>query len=219
MKKTIQITMPESWSEISLKQYLDLVKELDNYKDDDEAQTAVLLYKLCGIEPAMVDGMSKATYEKLKYDLQSFMNVIELPLQRIIKVGGVEFGFEPNLSEISYGAYADISKFPTIQIDDNWAKIMSILYRPIVSKKGETYLIEPYNGETDFTKWLNVGMDIHFGSLFFFVRLSTDLLNYTLNSTMEMEMPDNYKSILVKNGVLMQQLLNSLMETSHKLIK
>jgi hypothetical protein len=219
MKKTIEIIMPESWAEITLKQYLELAKELENYKDDTEAQTAVLLYKLCGLEPAMVDGISKSTYEALKYDLQMFMNIIELPLQRIIKVGGVEYGIEPNLSQISYGAYADISKYPTIQIDENWAKVMSILYRPIASKKGETYLIEPYDGNVDYTKWLNVGMDIHFGCLFFFVRLSTDLLSYTLNSTMEMEMPDNYKSILVKNGALMQRLLNSLTETSHKLIK
>ena len=211
--------MPESWADITLRQYLDLSKELENYKDDEEAQTAILLYKLCGIEPGLLNNISKESYNVLKNDLAKFMNITEMPLQRKINVNGIEYGFEPNLSKIAYGAYADISKYDTIQIDDNWAKIMSILYRPIDKTNTQYYSLKAYDGKIDDELFLNVPMDIHFGSLFFFVNLSMDLLASTLSYSMETEEEVRlpiFNTILAKNGSLMQLLLNSRMGTLPK---
>jgi hypothetical protein len=211
--------MPESWADISLRQYLDLSKELDNYIDDEEAQTAILLYKLCGIEPAVLNNISKESYNVLKNDLSKFMNITETPLQRIIKINGIDYGFEPNLSKISYGAYSDISRYDTIQIDDNWAKIMSILYRPIIKTNTGNYSIKAYDGIIDDEMFLNVGMDIHFGSLFFFVNLLMDLqasiLNYSMEKVKEDLLPI-YNIISPKNGGLTQLLSNLQMETFQK---
>jgi hypothetical protein len=219
MKHSIEITMPESWADISLRQYLDLSKELDNYIDDEEAQTAILLYKLCGIEPAVLNNISKESYNVLKNDLSKFMNITETPLQRIIKINGIDYGFEPNLSKISYGAYSDISRYDTIQIDDNWAKIMSILYRPIIKTNTGNYSIKAYDGIIDDEMFLNVGMDIHFGSLFFFVNLLMDLqasiLNYSMETVKE-DLPTIYNIISPKNGGLTQLLSNLQMETFQK---
>lgn len=219
MKHSIEITMPESWADISLRQYLDLSKELDNYIDDEEAQTAILLYKLCGIEPALLNNISKESYNVLKNDLSKFMNIQEMPLQRIIKINGIDYGFEPNLSKISYGAYSDISKYDTIQIDDNWAKIMSILYRPIIKTNTGNYSIKAYDGIIDDEMFLNVGMDIHFGSLFFFVilliNLQASILNYSMETVKE-DLPAIYNIISQKNGGLTQLLSNLQMETFQK---
>jgi len=219
MKKTIEITMPESWADITLRQYLDLSKELENYVDDEEAQTAILLYKLCGIDTSVLKNISKQSYNVLKNDLAKFMNITEMELQRKIFVNGIEYGFEPNLSKIAYGAYADISKYDTIQIDDNWAKIMSILYRPIERTNRDTYSIRGYEGKIDDELFLNVGMDVHFGCLFFFVNSLTDLLSSTLNYSMEMAKAEEhpiFNTILAKNGSLMQLLLNLPMGTLRK---
>ena len=212
MKTNITITMPESWADIKLKDFLKLQSELESYKDDEEATTAVMLYHLCGIEPTILTSISKQSYNGLKAELNKFLSNSEMPLQRIISINGKEYGFEPNLSRISYGAYADISKYDTIQIDHNWAKIMSILYRPVTKHKGELYNIEAYEGNIDDSMFLDVTMDIHFGALFFFVHLSTDLLNSTLNSTILMEKFPNLHTILAKSGNLMLQSLNSPME-------
>ena len=89
---------------------------------------------------------------------------------------------------------------------------MNILYRPIVKKQGELYTIKPYVPNDDDSKWLSVGMDIHFGALFFFVHLSIDLLSSTLKSTMAMDLPPNIKSILARSGNHIPQYLNSPME-------
>jgi hypothetical protein len=206
MKKEIEIIMPEGWHDITLKQYLALQTDLKNYEDDEEAQIALMLYHLCGIDAKMLQSLSQASFNRLKIELNTFMQPTEIPLKRIIEIDGIEYGFEPNLSKIAYGAYADISKYDTIQIDNNWAKIMSILYRPIVNKGGaETYTIKPYDGVIDEKKFLSVPMDIQFSTLFFFVRLSKDLLNSILNSTIATEMSPHFKSILEESGKLIQQ--------------
>lgn len=207
--KEINLTIPTDYSTISLKKYLALQKDLDNYRDDDEAIGALILWHLCGLSPEYLKGISIQDYNNIREELEGFINKTELPLQRIIQIDGVEYGFEPNLSQMSYGAYADITKFDKIELDDNWAKIMSILYRPVIKRNGDTYQIKPYNpSETNPAIWQEIGMDVHFGALFFFVRLSIDLLNSTLNSLTVMEAPHNIKSILARSGQLIQQSMN-----------
>jgi hypothetical protein len=107
---------------------------------------------------------------------------------------------------MAYGAYVDITKYETIEINKQWAEIMSILYRPVTSKKGKLYDIKPYDGEIDAEKFLNVGMDVHFGAIFFFKTLLKDLLNFTLKySAKEMEtLSPNIRKILERSGNLIQ---------------
>jgi hypothetical protein len=69
------------------------------------------------------------------------------------------------------------------------------------------YTIKTYDGELKEDMFLQVGMDVHLGTLFFFVNLLMDLLKGILNSTMEMELPHNIKSILERSGQLIPHLL------------
>jgi hypothetical protein len=218
MKKTITITTPDSWKDISLKQYLALHLDMENYKDDIDAQDAFVLNHLCNLTAEEIQALPIDTYNKIKERLYGFMHKVDLPLQKFIKIGDVEYGFEPNLSKMTYGAYADITKYETLTIDKNWAKIMSILYRPIENKKkNQMYTIKPYDGTIDETKWLEVSMDVHFGCLFFFVNLLMDLLNFTLSSmTTTQDIPVKLKQALAKSGKVMQQSLNLQMEILKK---
>lgn len=208
MVKEITLSIPTDWSGVTLKKYLTLQKDLNNYADNEEAQTALMLSHLCGLDAEYLNSLGIEDYNTIKNALEGFVNETELPLQKIIKLNGIEYGFEPNLSQISYGAYVDISKFGELTINEKWASIMSILYRPVVSKKGDMYAIESYKGEIDDTIWLGVTMDIQFGALFFFVNLLTDLLNAILKSLKVEELPHNIKSILGKSGEITKRLLN-----------
>jgi len=219
MIKEIEIIVPTSYSDISLKKWLDLQKEMKNYEGDTEAVTALILYHLCGLQLEYIKGLSMDGYSQIKNELASFMQNVELPLQRFITIDGVEYGFEPNLSKMAYGAYADISKFNTIAIDDNWAKIMNILYRPVTKKHGEMYSIKPYTGDEYWEKFLSVPMDVHFGALFFLSNLQISLLNSILKSSMEEEALRNIRSTLVRSGETIRQLLNWQKEMYSDLIK
>jgi hypothetical protein len=219
MIKEIEIIVPTSYSDISLKKWLDLQKEMKNYEGDTEAVTALILYHLCGLQLEYIKGLSMDGYSQIKNELASFMQNVELPLQRFITIDGVEYGFEPNLSKMAYGAYADISKFNTIAIDDNWAKIMNILYRPVTKKHGEMYSIKPYTGDEYWEKFLSVPMDVHFGALFFLSNLQISLLNSILKSSMEEEALRSIRSTLVRSGETIRQLLNWQKEMYSDLIK
>lgn len=222
MKKQIELKVPTSYADISLDKWLGLQKEIKNYEGDDEAVGALMLYHLCGLDPIYLKGISASDYNVIKNELATFIQNVELPLQRFVTIDGVEYGFEPNLSKMAYGAYADISKFGSIGIDENWAKIMNILYRPVTKKHNEMYSIQSYTGDDKYEKWLNVPMDVHFGALFFLLNLQINLLNSILKSSTEMEVPHNIKQILVRSGAHMQQLLNwqkAISSDSTKLLK
>ena len=206
MKKQIEIVVPNNWSAIPLRKYIQLSKDLKNFEDDEEAQTAALFFHLCELEPNILPKIDAETYLTIKDDLYSFLSDNQLPLQQTIVVNGVEYGFYPNLSKIEYGAYVDISKYNEMELDEKWAEVMSILYRPITKKVGKLYEVEPYSGKIDREMWLGVTMDVHFGAWFFFINLSKELLKGILNSTKEEGFPPNIKSILERSGEIIQGL-------------
>lgn len=211
MKKQIEITVPNDFSAVTLKQYVQLQKDLDNNEGDTEAQDAFLVYNLTGMTPDMVKELDSDIISKIRVDLTKLLQKTDYELQRTITIDDVEYGFEPNLSKMPYGAYLDISKFENIQLNEVWPTILSILYRPVKKKKGALYEIEPYEGVEpwDEDKWWNVGMDFHFGCFFFFIRLYKDLVKGTLNSLKnQTEISPNIKSILEESGEAIQQLSN-----------
>lgn len=219
MVKEIEISIPQSYADISLKRWLALQKEIDNYKDDQDAVNALILYHLCGIDIKWVSGLDINAYDSIISDLNNFLNDTDLPLQKFVTIDGVEYGFEPNLSQMSYGSFVDITKFDNFTIDKNWSKIMNILYRPVIDKKGDTYQTKPYVPDDNHEKWLGVNMDVHFGALFFFVHLSIDLFNSTLKSMKGMELPPNINSILEKSGKLIHRYMSWQKETSQNSVK
>lgn len=215
MKQQLTITVPNNYSAIPLRKYLQMQRDLKVYEDDEEAKLATLFYHLCNVEPGILSKIDTATFTKIKNQLLSFVSQEEFDLIPFVTINGVEYGFEPNLSNIAYGAYVDISKYEKLIIDENWEKIMAILYRPVSKKVGKLYEIEPYTGNEPSHHWGEVNMDVHFGALFFFINLSKVLLRNILKSlTQKEEIPANIKSILVKSGDVINRLSHSQRETS-----
>jgi len=215
MKKEIKITVPKNYSAISLSKYIQIENDMEQYKDDEQAQNAFLLYNLCGITPKIANSLDSETLNKINKDLSLFLNKTDFELQRFVTINGVKYGFEPNLSKMAYGAYLDISKSQSLLIDRNWKNIMSILYRPVIKERGALYSIEPYKGFDDeqANQWLDVSMDIHFGCFFFFNRILKELTKDTLKSLREQALEDpevnqHTKKILVESGELINRLLS-----------
>ena len=68
-------------------------------------------------------------------------------LKRLISVNGMEYGFHPNLDDITLGEYADIETYIKAGIEKHLTELMAILYRPIKEKKNDIYIIEAYDGD------------------------------------------------------------------------
>ena len=203
MKREIEIKVPNDWSAVTLREYIRLSNDLQNYEGDDEAITATLFHHLAKFDVRMLKDLDVETYTAIKEKLYSFLQNTNYPIQREIDIDGIKYGFEPNLSQMAYGAYVDISKYDKLEINDKWAEVMSILYRPIIKRYGKLYDIIPYEGLIDSELFLDVTMDVHFGCLFFFVNLSKDLWHSTLSSLMQTSpelVPHKLKSILERSG-------------------
>ena len=130
--KELELKVPTSYGDISLKKWLNLQKDLEAYKEDEQAVVAVMFLHLCGLDPKYLKSISVDDYVLIKNELEAFIGITDLPLQRIIKIDDVEYGFEPNLSKMAYGAYADATKYKEFSINDDWAHIMSILYLSLI---------------------------------------------------------------------------------------
>jgi hypothetical protein len=220
MKKEIKINVPNSYKAISLRKFLELKADLKTYEDIPEAQHAAMFYHLCNLTPEIVNKIDTKTYIDIRDQLYSFINRQDFELQRFVTINGVEYAFEPNLSEMEYGAYLDIGKIGALDINENWVKVMAILYRPVEKKMGKLYSIKSYTGKEEWEHWLDVDMEVHFGCLFFFINLSPILLNSTLNSLTENpEMPASIRQTLLKSGEAIQQYMSWQEETFSNMTK
>lgn len=223
MKQEIKVVVPKDWSGVTLRQYLALKKDMETYKDEPEAIIACLFHHLCNFPPQYLAQMDIDTYVAIKKDITQFLNNTKYPLKRFITIDGVEYGFEPNLSQMAYGAYVDISKYETLEINDKWSEIMSILYRPVIKKSGALYDIKTYDADINGDKFLDITMDAHWGAVFFFKDLLKDLQNSILKSLTvefpEMDLHPRLKRILQESGEAIHQSYNWPVEISQKLMK
>jgi hypothetical protein len=209
MKKELTIEVPKNYSAVSLKKYLEFRDAIEAYKDEPEAVDAFAFNLLCDVPVNYIYQIDSDTISKMRADLASFLNNTDYELQKFIKIGEVEYGFEPNLSQMTYGAYLDCIKYDTITIDKNWSKIMNILYRPVKKKVGTSYEIEPYSPTFDDAKFLDVKMDVHFGALFFLLDLLRTLSHSILKSMKgQTEIFHQLNTILEKNGNRIPQSTN-----------
>lgn len=99
-------------------------------------------------------------------------------LVRKFKYDGVEYGFIPNLDNISTGEYIDLNSY--LKEGTELHRIAAILYRPITHSKGDMYRIEEYSGTE---KYMDIMREVDFrvviSAMFFFSILGKSLLSHS----------------------------------------
>ena len=95
-------------------------------------------------------------------------------------MNGVDYGFIPDLENMSFGEYVDLDTF--IGDNDNLHRAMNVLYRPIDLKQGQRYTLKEYNQDTNEDA-KNYPLDAVFGAIVFFYNLGKDLSTVILNSS------------------------------------
>ena len=178
----VDIIIPEGLFDITLEQYQKFLQ----VNSEDElflAQKCVEIF--CNVPLIIV---SKMSYKDVKNYAARIMSFFEdkPQLRKIHTMGDVEYGFIPNLEEISLGEYVDIDE----SIND-WEKMhttMAVLYRPIKSRRKDKYNIEEYEGTSDSEhRMKGLTMDVVLGALFFFYHLGIELSIALTPSLMELE--------------------------------
>lgn len=142
MKKTFEITIPTDWSEISINRFMQYNKAVSELEDNH--QTIVkTISTLCDIDEAVVEVMKLTDLQKVQDSLQKLISKpINKEIINKISIEGKMYGFHPKIDEITMGEFVDIETYAK---DNDMAKMMSVLYRPITGTQGNRYDIEPYD--------------------------------------------------------------------------
>jgi hypothetical protein len=179
----VELIVPNNLNEVTLGQYQEYIK----LKDLSETELSLKMIEIfCNLKSEQVRYL-KATDVRTVVTIISEMFDSKPSLVNTFKIDGVEYGFIPNLDEMSFGEYIDLDTF--IGDWDNIEKAMGVLYRPVEMRKGNRYHIKEYEaGETEHLKAMP--LDAVLGSILFFYRLGNDLCRIMMNSLEGKEMED-----------------------------
>ncbi len=170
------INVPTELNEITLKQYQKFLKVQNSSKDNNFIQSKMIEI-FCRVKPQDALNIKLSDADRIA-TLISNMFEEKPDLVKSFYLGGVEYGFVPDLDEITLGEYIDLDTY--MGDWDNIHTAMNVLYRPIKQKLGDKYLIEDYNVETKDIL-LQMPMDAVFGSIIFFYHLGIDLSKTMMN--------------------------------------
>jgi len=174
----VKISIPTTLSEVKLSQYQKFVKiATENEEGTFLNQKMVQIF--CNIDLFMV---AKMKQQDLNYAVTKISDLFKKIPELVTKftLNGTEFGFIPNLNDMSSGEYMDLDGYITDWEDSH--KSMAVLYRPIKQRLGNKYLIEDYEGSDKFAEqMLDAPMNVVLSSKVFFWTLGRELLKSTMD--------------------------------------
>jgi hypothetical protein len=204
----LKLKIPTCLSEITLKQYKAFLKVQETEKNN-KIYNAKVINIFCKVK------MEDVMLLKLN-DVTEITNIIyklfdqKPSLVSKFKLNGVEYGFIPQLDDISFGEYIDLDTY--IGDWDNIDRAMNVLYRPILVKLKEKYSIDKYVIE-NHKNLEDMPMNAVLSSIFFLlnlgIELSTIMMSFLdLNKEIDKDLINSLN--LDKNGGGISQYTHSL---------
>ena len=175
----VNLRIPTSLNEITLGQYQEFVKLEQTLKDSTEVSIQLKMIEIfCSVPEAVVRSM-KATDIAEICEIINTMFDTDNQLISKFTLKGVDYGFIPELDNMSFGEYMDLDTF--IGDNDNLHRALNVLFRPIKLNKGSRYIIEDYEpNDSEVAK--DFPLDVVLGAIVFFYTLGKDLSTVMLNS-------------------------------------
>ena len=210
----IEINVPTNLNEITLEQYQKFLKIAEN-NPEGNFLNAKMIEIFCGI-PLSDSYKLKMSSVTAIIDILSELLASKPDHVERFEMNGVEYGFIPDLDDMSLGEYIDLDNNAS-----KWEQMhlaMNVLYRPIKTSKIGKYNIEDYDvNNPEVMKDMPLGAAI--GSLFFFYNLGIELSRHTiLYSNNQAEMVAIQKQLNSEaNGDGINQFMHSLTDVLNDL--
>lgn len=219
----LELTIPTDLSEITLQQYQKFVK-VKEATTDNEMMAEKMIQIFCDIELKEIINIKFSEVQKLVAHFNKLFS--ETPkFKPTFKIKDMEFGFIPDLQNISFGEYVDLEE--NLKSWDTYHKAMAVMYRPILIKRKDGHEIMEYTGTAEFSDLMKFApLDVVLSSSVFFWNLGSELLTATIHY-LEQEIARNPKVLetLAKqhnfknNGDGIKAFMHSLREMSANLTK
>ena len=195
----VQINVPDSLKDITLDQY----QKFEKLNTEENKNSSFLLQKMieifCKLNLKDVSNIKYNSVQEITKHLNKVFDV-KTNLVPTFKLGNINFGFIPDLDNISLGEYIDLDTY--LSDWPNMHKAMNVLYRPITLQNKNRYNIQDYkeNDHSDLLK--DMPLNIALGSLVFFWNLNNELLEITLNYLNQetSKMSTEQRQVLEENG-------------------
>ena len=216
----IDLKVPNSLEDITVGQYQEFVKVQKNTNDlEFLAQKMISIF--CEIPLTEV---LKIKYSSVVELADHFTKIFkeESPLKTRFTFNGIDFGFIPNLEEVSFGEYIDLEQH--LQNWENYHQALAVLYRPVKSTIGTKYSIRDYTIDENHQELMkHIPVSIALGATLFFCRLGRELSVLTLDSLAK-EQKVTKKTLALeqssgRNGHGINQYTQLLKETSRNLMR
>ena len=204
----MKIKIPTSLSDIRLEQFVLFNKLMKESQDENFIQLAMVTV-FCDISVEDAKNIVAKDFTEIVADITKVLSEQPRFIQRFIHEGK-EYGFIPNLDEITAGEYIDLESF--LRDEDSYNKAMSVFYRPILNKRKDLYNIEEYKGS--HTEFNTLNLEIVLGSMLFFWNLSNELLIAMKGYLAQPKNKILLEAALAQNGVGINQFLQSLTDVS-----
>lgn len=206
----LDLIIPDSLAEITLKQYQKYLRFEKEAKDNDNFLRFKMLEIFCNLSPDLV---RKIPLDQTDNILSEIKKIFEQKPQLVqsFTLGGVDYGFIPQLDDITFGEYIDLDS--NIGDWDNMHVAMNVLYRPVKDRIGDKYTLQEYAPDQE-AKLDEIPMDVVFGSIFFFYNLGIEL-SQAMMTYLEMGKEGlglTQQQILAENGAGIRASMHSLKE-------
>lgn len=174
----VKITIPESYADITVGMYKRIMKHWRSEVSGKEAIKRVLK-DLCNTTEDIVDRMYIDDFQAIVRDLTWLFaepKLSDFSLHQFFMMEGVEYGFIPNMQNLTVGEFADLETYLEGGMFENLQEVLAVLYRPVTKKKAKLYEIESYEPSQIKTDAMSeCPMDVAIGAVVFFYRIETQL--------------------------------------------
>lgn len=206
----IEVKVPENLSEITLGQYQKYLKIQDG--DNDEMMIAQKMIEIfCNVELKYVTKMRWKDVQEITLTLSNMFDE-DSKFTKMFTLDQVQYGFIPNLDEITFGEFVDLDTYlgDWQQMD----KAMSVLFRPVDINVRGRYNIKEYDGTlNDHIK--DMPLSVALGAVFFLLNLGKELSQVMMDYLDKGVLKDHLqvKEGLMQNGIGIHQFTQQLKET------
>jgi len=166
----VSINIPTSLNDITLNQYQQWLKIADKKEIDNFLQQK-LIEIFCNIPLKTVTAIKATDADVIVNDILKLFKE-ESPFKDRFTLNGVEYGFIPDLNNMTLGEYVDLDNLLS-----EWEQMhiaMNVLFRPITFKKKNKYLIQEYEAKEN-ANMKEMPLDVVFGAMTFFLTLNEEL--------------------------------------------
>ncbi len=206
----IEVKVPENLSEITLGQYQKYLEIQEG--DNDEMFIAQKMIEIfCNIELKYVTKMRWKDVQEITLTLSNMFDE-DSKFTKMFTLDKVQYGFIPNLDEITFGEFVDLDTYlgDWQQMD----KAMSVLFRPVDINVRGRYNIKEYDGSMN-EHLKEMPLSVALGAVFFLLNLGKELSQVMMDYLDKGILKDHIqvKEGLMQNGIGIHHFTQQLKET------